>query len=329
MSISALSAVAEAAHQPGELFPAVEPFGAGYLKVSDLHTIAYALYGNAKAKPVFVLHGGPGFGCYPRLAQYFNPEKFLIVLHDQRGAGQSRPSGELRQNTTPDLVADIERLRKHLKIDRRIILFGGSWGSTLALAYAESHPEQVAGMILRGVHTGTQAEIDNAFAGPDMRLFFPDAVEHLEAALPKNMDGFTPQALLKLFSSEDEATARKVARAWIRFAIKTGKLHASDEDVKGGFGDWDPLPAMRIDCHYASNRFFFEEGQLLGEADRLKDIPMTIINGRYDMVCPPTTAYRLHQRLPKSKLIIVEEAGHSEGEEGTRRALLEAVAEFE
>ncbi|MBU0616259.1 MAG: alpha/beta fold hydrolase, partial [Planctomycetes bacterium] len=138
-----------AAREPGELFPVADPFRDGFLKVSQRHSIFYALFGNPNGKPVFVLHGGPGFGFYPRLMQYFNPEKFLIVLHDQRGAGRSRPPGELRENTTQDLVADIERLRNHLKIDGKILVFGGSWGSALALAYAETHPEHVSGMVIR------------------------------------------------------------------------------------------------------------------------------------------------------------------------------------
>ena len=149
--------LAQDAHRVGELFPQREWFDADYLKVSDLHTIGYALYGNPKGKPVFVLHGGPGVGGYPRLMQYFNPEKFLIVLHDQRGAGRSTPAGEIRENTTQDLVADIERLRKHIEIDGKILLFGGSWGSTLALAYAEAYPERISGMVIRGIWTGTQA----------------------------------------------------------------------------------------------------------------------------------------------------------------------------
>lgn len=329
LGVLASTASADDARQAGELFPPSEPFKTGYLEVSPLHRIYFELHGSPQGKPVFVLHGGPGFGCYPRLAQYFDPEKFLIVLHDQRGAGRSRPPGELRENTTQHLVADIERLRQHLEIDGKIVIFGGSWGSTLALAYAETHPDQVSGMVIRGVHTGTKDEIDNAFAGEAMRQFFPDAMARLEAALPSSLTEFEPKALLELFEKGDDDLVRKVGHAWIRFAIKTGHMHAPDEKVEQGWGDYDSRPAMKIDCHYASNRFFLEEGQLLRDAHKLKDIPLTIINGRYDMVCPPVTAWRLHQRLPKSKLIIVEQAGHSEAEEGTTRALVKAVAEFE
>jgi proline iminopeptidase len=299
------------------------------LKVGALHEIYYALHGNPEGRPVFVLHGGPGVGCYPRLTQYFNPDKFLIVLHDQRGAGRSRPAGEIRENTTQHLVEDIERLREHLGITEKVLMFGGSWGSTLALAYAETHPEQVRGLIVRGVFTASAEEPLNGFVGPMPRAFFPDAAAEFDAALPAEYRAFEPKRLLELFSGDDKATQRRVADAWIRCAIRTGKLHLSDEELKGGWGDYDAVPGARIDCHYAANGFFLEPGQLLQDADRLKDIPITIINGRYDLICPPITAWRLHERLPKSRLVIVEEAGHSESEPGITAALLEAVRTYE
>ena len=314
---------------PDGLFPVVEPFEAGYLQVSDRHSIGYALHGNPKGKPVFVLHGGPGVGCYSRLMQYFNPQKFLIVLHDQRGAGRSSPAGEVRENTTWHLVADIERLRKHLGIEGKILVFGGSWGSTLALAYAEKHPERVSGMIIRGVHTGEKSEIENGFAGPTMRRFFPDAAARLDAVLPSELKAFKPEPLLEFFKNGDDATVKRVGHAWIRLAVKAGYMHTPDEKVEQGWGDYDPRPGAIIDCHYASNGFFLEEGQLVRDAHKLKGIPVTIINGRYDVVCPPIMAWRLHQALPGSRLLIIEEAGHSEGEPGTTAALLEAVAAFE
>lgn len=329
VTMLSLVAAAQDDRRPGELFPRSKPFKAGYLDVGAPHRIHFELHGNPQGTPMFVLHGGPGFGCYPRLTQYFNPEKFLIVLHDQRGAGRSLPAGELRDNTTQHLVADIERLREHLKIDGKIVVFGGSWGSALALAYAETHPERVSAMVLRGVWTGTKAETENGYGGEHVRQFFPDAVARMEAAMPPGSAGFNPHVLLEIFTSGDEALQRRVANAWIKYGVKVSKLHATEEEVAQGFGDLDVTPGARIDCHYAANAFFLEEGQLLRDAHRLKDIPITIINGRYDMLCPPIGAWRLHQKLPKSKLIIVEEAGHSEGEEGTTRALVEAVAELE
>ena len=329
LSVLAPVTMGDDAGKPGELFPPLEPFETGRLKVSDLHTIWYAQAGDPQGKPVFVLHGGPGWGSYPRLLRYFNPEKYLIVLHDQRGAGQSQPPGELHENTTWDLVEDIERLRKHLKIEGKIMVFGGSWGSTLALAYAETHPEQVSGMVLRGVWTGTREETENGYGGPHMQQFFPETVAQMKAAIPPEIGEFTPQTLLKIVTGKDEAVKDRVIDAWLRYGVKVSSLHPSDEEVAQDFSGIDREPIARIDCYYATMGFFLEEGQLLRDANKLKDIPITIINGRYDMLCPPITAWRLHQQLPKSKLVIVEAAGHSEEEEGTTRALVQAVAEFE
>ena len=329
IGVLASTAAAEEPVTSPELFSVSPPFKTGHLKVDDVHEVFYALFGNPKGKPVIVLHGGPGVGCYPRLMQYFDPEKFLIVLHDQRGSGRSLPAGEIRENTTQHLVADIERLREHLSIDGKVLVFGGSWGSTLALAYAEAHPERVRGLVLRGIFTASSAEPLNGYVGPMPRTFFPEAAAECDGELPPEFKSFEPRALLELFSGDDTATQRRVAFAWTRCAIKTGKLHASDEEVQRGWGDYDPVPGARIDCHYGANGFFLADDQLLREAGKLKDIPTMIINGRYDMVCPPITAWRLHKKLPKSKLVIVEEAGHSEGEPGITQALLAAVAEFE
>ncbi|MGD8451802.1 MAG: prolyl aminopeptidase [Phycisphaerae bacterium] len=326
-----LAATGRADDRPSEkkLFDVAPPLRSGYLKVDDVHEIFYVVFGNPQGKPVIVLHGGPGAGSYPRLMQYFDPQKWLIVLHDQRGSGQSHPAGELRNNTTQDLVEDIEKLREHLGIKEKALVFGGSWGSTLALAYAEAHPESVRGLVLRGIFTASEDEPLNGYVGPMPRAFFPDSAAEFDAALPEELKPCTPQKLLTLFTGDDRPTQRKVADAWIRCAIKTGALHVSDEELDEGWGDFDATPGARIDCHYAVNGFFVRGDQLLREAKKLVDIPTTIINGRYDVVCPPITAWRLHRQLPKSKLVIVEEAGHSEAEPGITQALLTAVAEFE
>lgn len=325
----ASSAVAQSPESKPKLFPVPPPLQSGYLKVGDIHEIYYMTCGNPQGKPVFVLHGGPGYGCYPRLAQYFDPTKFLIVLHDQRGAGRSRPAGELRDNRTEHLVTDIERLREHLGIHEEVLVFGGSWGSTLALAYAEAHPEHVRGLILRGVLTACADEPLNGYVGPAPRLFFPDATAEFDGALPPELKEFKPAEVLKFFSSSDKAAQRRVAEAWMKCATKTGRLYVPDEELRRGLGDFDPASDVCIDCHYAANGFFLRQDQLLQEAGKLKDMPVTIINGRYDLICPPTAAWRLHKHLPKSKLVIVEEAGHSETEPGITDALLTAVAEFE
>jgi proline iminopeptidase len=324
--LSVAAAGAEEKPFPDELFPVAKPRKEGWLAVSDLHTLRYRVFGNPEGRPVIVLHGGPGFGSYPRLTQYFDPGKYLVVLHDQRGAGESRPQGELRENTTGELVADIERLREHLGIEGKVCLFGGSWGSTLALAYAEAHPDRVAAMVLRGIFLGTRAEADNLYGGPGPRLFFPDALEAMSAALPPGKP-FTPETLSEIFNGPESALRRRVALAWTRYSLKLCRLHVPDEMLEDPFGLQDPIPACRIDCHYASNGFFLQDGEILAKADRIRNIPVTIVNGRYDMVTPPASAYRLHRALPRSRLVIVAEAGHSESEEGTTRALLRAVAE--
>ena len=183
---------------PVELWPQIEPFKTGFLKVSDIHEIYYELCGNPEGTPVFVLHGGPGGSSSPYYRRFFNPKKFLIVLHDQRGAGQSKPYAEIRENTTPHLVQDIEKLRTHLKLDK-IILFGGSWGSTLGLAYGETHPQNVTGMVLRGIFTATQEEIDHFYHG-GVRTFFPETYDRLIESIPEKDRKSIPEALLKIDS---------------------------------------------------------------------------------------------------------------------------------
>ena len=310
-----------------QLWPQCDPFQTDFLEVSDLHRIYFELCGNPKGKPVFVLHGGPGAASSPYYRRFFNPEKFLIVLFDQRGCGKSKPPGELRENTTQDLVADIEKLRLHLELEK-IILFGGSWGSTLAMAYAEAFPAHTRAMVLRGIFTSSKEEIDHYYRG--VQTFFPDAYDRLEKALGRPP---SPQAVLHLVQSENPETRKTGSRAWADYEFKISELEADDASQKKMLDS----PALSgliyslalIENHYLANGCFLEEGQLLREADRLKDIPAVFVNGRYDMICPPVTAFRLHQKLPRSKLVIAEQSGHSMQEKAIERALLEAMREFE
>ena len=240
------------------LFPASEPFESGFLRVSELHQIHYQLHGNPKGKPVIVLHGGPGVGCYPRLVQYFDPQKWLIVLHDQRGAGRSLPAGEVRENTTADLVADIERLRAHLKIGGPVLVFGGSWGSTLGLAYAEAHPEHVSGLVLRGIWTGTAAETCVGYGGGYMRNFLPDYVAAVEEAIPAEQGAFNPETLHKIFAGDDKALQRKVLAAWVRYATAASKVNVTPADLELGDDLLAWLPSAIIDTYYAKKRVLSE-----------------------------------------------------------------------
>lgn len=311
------------------IFPEIEPYQTDYLKVSDLHKIYYELCGNREGKPAFVIHGGPGGGCSPIYRQFFNPEKFLIVLHDQRGAGRSQPVAEIRENTTQHLVEDIERLRQHLNLDK-ILLFGGSWGSTLALAYAETYPQNVYGMVLRGIFLATQEEMKHFYHG-GVRAFFPEAYEILEKGIPPNERDNMPKALLKRVQDEDPEIRRKFSLLWAQYEYKIASLETPANLINGL--EEAPLSSYYdfslLENYYMSHGCFLEEGQLLRDAVKLKNIPITLVNGRYDMICPPVTAYRLVKKLPKGKLIVAENAGHWLGDKPVETALLEAVREFE
>jgi len=325
----ALPAVsAAAAGEASPLFPEIEPYDSGFLRVSEVHEIYYEQSGNPQGKPVFFLHGGPGGGTSPMSRRLYDPKKFRIVLHDQRGAGKSRPFADLRENTTQDLVEDIERLRRHLKIEDKILIVGGSWGSTLALAYAEAHPERVAGMVLRGIYLATPEEMES-FYGHGVAAYFPEVSERLWSLVPEMPGKTRPQRLLAMLESPDPEARKKVARAWAAYETKVAFLERSDAEVEAEFATWDPTAFSRIENHYMAKDCFLEPGQLLRDAHRIKDIPVILVNGRYDVICPPKTAYKLHQALPKSQLWIIEAAGHAGSEPGIQAALVKAVKTFE
>ena len=310
-----------------KLWPPLKPYKTDYLRVSQLHKIFYQLGGNPEGKPAMVIHGGPGGGCSPDMFRFFNPDKFHIVLHDQRGAGQSQPYAETRENTIQLLVEDIEKLRSHLSLEK-VLLFGGSWGSTLALAYAETYPQNVSGMVLRGVFTGSRPEIDHFYHGGTARYFpenYEKLLQHIDHPEVKNY----PAQLLEKIRSADPATRKKCALAWGKYEIKMASLLMPDKMVDDIFEEWDPYDFALLENYYMANNCFLEDGQLLNNAGKLKDIPMTIVNGRYDVICPPITAYKLHKKLPNSKLIIVERAGHSASAEPLRTFLVNAVKDFE
>ena len=319
-----------------KLWPEIEPFQSGYLKVSDIHEIYYELCGNPNGKPVFVIHGGPGMGCSPYMRRFFNPEKFLIVLHDQRGCGKSKPNAELRENTTQELVEDIERLRNKLKLGK-IILFGGSWGSTLSLVYAETYPENVTGMVLRGIFFASMDEENHIWNG--IPKFFPEIADSLRNALP----GYSsiPVAnrfpivdrLLELIQSKNKADREKYAKLFSRYEYKACGLNIKDDYLDEYYSDESNLNQIYtnaiIEIYYTTKHCFLEEGQILRDIERIQDIPTIIVNGRYDIVCPPYTAYRLNKELPKSKLIITAESGHLLNEKPNERELIKAMREFE
>ncbi|OGF60012.1 MAG: prolyl aminopeptidase [Candidatus Fischerbacteria bacterium RBG_13_37_8] len=315
------------AQEQEDFYPKLEPYKTGFLKVSDLHEIYYQCGGNPEGKPVLYLHGGPGAGCMDDDFRYFNPEKFNIILHDQRGSGKSKPWGEIKENTTKNLIEDVEKLRKHLNLDK-VIIFGGSWGSTLALAYAEAYPQNVSGIIMRGIFTATREEIEHYYLGGVGR-YFPETYQEFLSYIPDPKNKNYAAQIVEKLQSPDKEIRDKYAKAWAMYEGKIAFLNISDEVLSGFFKYWNPWGFSVIENYYMANNCFLQEGQLLANADKLKDIPMIIVNGRYDVICPPITAYTLHKKLPKSKLVIVESAGHSASEPGIKKALIETMHSFE
>ncbi len=309
------------------LYPEIEPFDQGFLQVSPLHTLYYEQSGNPQGKPVVFLHGGPGGGTNPKCRRFFDPAVYRIVLFDQRGCGQSTPHAELTDNTTWDLVADIERVRGHLGIDRWQV-FGGSWGSTLALAYAQTHPGQVTEMVLRGIFMLRRQELE-WFYQKGCDTLYPDAWETYLAAIPEAERGDLMSAYHRRLTSSDRTTRRDAARAWSVWEGATSFLWQDPSHIQSSGEDEFALAFARIECHYFVNGGFFEhDDQLLRNVDRIRHIPAVIVQGRYDVVCPIRSAWDLHRGWPEADLRIVQDAGHSAFEPGILHQLLEATDQF-
>ncbi|GAB1542059.1 prolyl aminopeptidase [Scytonema sp. NUACC21] len=310
-----------------ELYPPIEPYKESKLKVSDLHTIHFEECGNPQGKPIVLLHGGPGGGCPPFYRQYFNPEKWRLIMFDQRGCGQSIPHAELRENTTWELVTDIEKLRKHLGIEQWVV-FGGSWGSTLALAYSQTHPSQCKGLILRGIFMLRQKELQ-WFYQEGASYIFPDAWEEYLKPIPPDERDDLLKAYYKRLTSPDLHTRLEAARAWSIWEASTSRLFP-DTQLMAKFGENVFAEAFaRIECHYFVNKGFFEtDDRLLSNVDRIRHIPSAIVQGRYDVVCPMISAWELHRAWPEAEFIVIPDAGHSMSEPGIRSALIEATDKF-
>lgn len=309
------------------LYPAIEPFDRGMLKVSDLHTLYYEQSGNPNGKPVVFVHGGPGGGTNPKCRRFFDPAVYRIVLFDQRGCGQSTPHAELAGNTTWDLVADMERLRTHLALERWQV-FGGSWGSTLALAYAQSHPERVTELVLRGIFMLRRAELE-WFYQKGCDALYPDAWETYLGAIPEVERGDLMSAYHRRLTHPDKAVRVAAARAWSVWEGATSFLWQDKSHIESSAQDEFALAFARIECHYFVNGGFFEhDDQLLRNVDRIRHIPAVIVQGRYDVVCPLRSAWDLHRAWPEADLRVVQDAGHSAFEPGNTHELLEATDRF-
>ena len=309
------------------LYPEIQPYDTGTLPVDERHTLYYEQCGNPEGKPVVLLHGGPGGGCSDKMRRFHDPEKYRIVLFDQRGSGRSTPHADLVDNTTWHLVEDIETLRVKLGIDRWQV-FGGSWGSTLALAYAETHPKRVTELVLRGIFMLRRWELEWFYQEGASRLF-PEAWEHYIKAIPVTERHDLISAFHRRLTSDDDKTRLAAAKAWSVWEGATSFLHI-DQDFASSHEDPQfALAFARIENHYFVNSGFFEvDDQLLRDAGNLADIPGVIVHGRYDVVCPVQNATDLHKAWPKSELVITPASGHSAFEAETVDALVRATDAF-
>jgi proline iminopeptidase len=309
-----------------EFYPEIEPYESGMLDLDGLHRMYWEQVGNPNGVPVVFLHGGPGAGSSPVHRRFFDPAHYRVAIFDQRGAGRSTPLAELRDNTTPHLIEDMERLRRHLKIDRWIV-FGGSWGSTLALAYAEAHPDRVRALVLRGIFLCRKSEIDWFLYG----LRTMSAASHrafLEFLPAAERDGNLLEAYWKRLTGDDPKVRLAAARAWSVYEGTNCTLMPSPETVQTFAQDTLALGLARLEAHYFRNNIFLPENSILDNLQRIRHIPAWIVQGRYDLVCPIVSADDLVRAWPEAKYTVVPDAGHSAMEPGIRAALIGAMEEL-
>ena len=308
-----------------ELFSPLEPYIKGMLRVDDIHTLYWEESGNPKGKPVVFLHGGPGAGSTPTHRRFFDPAAYRIILFDQRGAGRSTPLGETRRNSVDYLIEDLETLRRFRSIERWHI-FGGSWGSTLAIAYAETHPARCLSLTLRGICLMQKREIDWFLYG--IRTIYPEAWQKFANLIPENERGDLLSAYIRLFDSEDEVRALGAIRTWANYESTCSVLHPEPETSTLLGNDQHRIGLARLEAHYFKNNMFAPDSKLLDNAGNLRSIPGVIVQGRYDIICPIITADELHQKWPEATYHIIPDAGHSALEPGIRSALIEATESF-
>lgn len=298
----------------------------GFLEVGGGHTLYYEECGNPRGKPAVFLHGGPGGGCTPAMRRFWNPDVYRIILFDQRGSGKSKPHANLENNTTWDLVNDIEALRVALQIDRWQV-FGGSWGSTLALAYSQTHPERVSEIILRGIFMLRKKEIDWFYQHGASEIY-PDRWQHYLAPIPKSERGDLLQAYSRRLTSDDADVRMEAAKAWSIWEGTTSTLLPNDSIAADFAADDMAISLARIECHYFVNHGFMKDNQLIDNVDKIRRIPAVIVQGRYDVVCPAVSAWELSQAWPEADLRIVPDAGHAAFEPGNTHELVTATDAF-
>ena len=308
------------------LFPDIVPFVKHSVDVGAPHILYVEESGNPAGIPVVVVHGGPGAGCEPFQRRFFDPERYRIILFDQRGCGRSTPHAELINNTTQDLVADMEHIRQHLGIDRWI-LFGGSWGSTLALVYAQAHPDRVSGMILRGIFLCSPREIA-WFYQDGANRFFPDYWQDFQQPIPACERNDMLRAYYRRLTGADELARMSAAKAWSTWEGRTATLVPNKEVVKHFTNPFTALSLARIECHYFVNNAFLAPDQILHNIAQIAHIPATIVHGRYDVICPLETAWALHKAWPQAKFNVIANAGHSASEKGIIDALVNTAQDY-
>lgn len=310
-----------------DFYPEIEAYEQGHLKVSEIHSMYYEICGNPKGYPIVFLHGGPGGGCTPEHRRFFDPSFYKIILLDQRGCGRSTPHAELRENTTWDLVSDIEKLKEHLKIQKWHI-FGGSWGSTLALAYAVKHPQSVSALLLRGIFLCRPSELQ-WFYQEGAHQVFPDSWETYLNYIPASERSDMMKAYHKRLLDPNENVRLEAARIWSKWEASASYLYVKPSAIEEYENPHKALAFARIECHYFMNNAFFEtENFLLENINKIRHIPGIIIQGRYDMVCPIRSAWDLHRAWPEAILEIIADAGHSAFEPGIRSALISSTDRF-
>jgi proline iminopeptidase len=308
------------------LYPAIDPYRTGYLDTGDGHQVYWEMSGNPEGKPAIFLHGGPGAGCSPAHRRLFDPQKYRVLLFDQRGCGRSKPHASLDHNTTWDLLKDMEKLRGIMGVEQWLV-FGGSWGSTLALAYAETHPEQVSELVVRGIFTLQPREIAWYYQEGASNLF-PDLWEKFLAPIPEAERGDLVKAYSKRLTGTDSQAQLEAARAWSIWEGSTIKLLPSKQNSNSYGQDQFALAFARIENHYFVNGGWMEPGQLIRDAHRLKKIPGIIIQGRYDVCTPAVTAWELHKAWPEAEFVMVDDAGHAFDEPGIMNQLIAATDRF-
>lgn len=305
-------------------YPAIQPYEQHLLSVDKPHQLYLEVCGNPEGMPVLFVHGGPGSGCSEDHRRYFDPNQYKIILFDQRGSGRSTPHANLAENTTQALVADMELIREFLKVDQWI-LFGGSWGSTLSLVYAQTHPQRVAGLILRGIFLNRPHDIDWLFNGAGANYIYPDYWDDFTAAVKLNGHVNYVQAYNDVLTGEDEVARMAAAKAWSSWEGRCSSLQLSQEALEWITDPHTALSLARIECHYFMNNCFLTPNQILNDMNKIEHIPGIIVHGRYDMVCSFENAWSLHKAWPTSTLHIIPDAGHSSKEPGIVDALVRAT----